>query len=193
MAFLAAGGIGFIPSESAGELNIIDSVNAKVLKTIQLPAGSRPMRVKLSPDEKRLYVSNGRAGTISVFDSHSYELLDTIKRRHAALGHRHVTRWKISVFSEWPVERCFGGRLEDQQGSVADQGRIEPLGHRRRFPMMKTCWAVMLRVNPSLNARARRTAGPRQLDRLFISLIGCSGHGAVQGVADFRARFAGGQ
>lgn len=79
VAFLSGGGIGFIPSESAGELNIIDSVNAKVLKTITLPAGSRPMRVKLSPDEKRLYVSNGRAGTISVFDSRSYELLDTIK------------------------------------------------------------------------------------------------------------------
>jgi YVTN family beta-propeller protein len=77
--FLSAGGIGFIPSESAGELNIIDSGDAKVLKTITLPSGSRPMRVKLSPDEKRLYVSNGRAGTISVFDSHSYELLDTIK------------------------------------------------------------------------------------------------------------------
>ncbi len=79
VAFLSAGGIGFIPSESAGELNIIDSVNARVLKTIALPIGSRPMRVKLSPDEKRLYVSNGRAGTISVFDSHSYALLDTIK------------------------------------------------------------------------------------------------------------------
>jgi YVTN family beta-propeller protein len=79
VAFLSAGGIGFIPSESAGELNVIDSVNPKVLKTIALPAGSRPMKVKLSPDEKRLYVSNGRAGTISVFDSHSYELLETIK------------------------------------------------------------------------------------------------------------------
>ena len=77
--FLSAGGIGFIPSESAGELNIIDTTHTKVLKTIKLPSGSRPMRVKLSPDEKRLYVSNGRAGTISVFDSHSYELLDTIK------------------------------------------------------------------------------------------------------------------
>lgn len=79
VAFLSAGGIGFIPSESSGELNIIDSTNAKVLKTIALPSGSRPMRVALSPDEKRLYVSNGRAGTISVFDSHSYELLGTIK------------------------------------------------------------------------------------------------------------------
>jgi YVTN family beta-propeller protein len=79
VAFLSAGGIGFIPSESVGELNIVDSANAKVLKTITLPLGSRPMKVKLSPDEKRLYVSNGRAGTISVFDSLSYDLLDTIK------------------------------------------------------------------------------------------------------------------
>ena len=79
VAFLSAGGIGFIPSESTGELNVIDTVNAKVSRVIALPAGSRPMSVKLSPDEKKLYVSNGRAGTISAFDAHSYELLDTIK------------------------------------------------------------------------------------------------------------------
>jgi YVTN family beta-propeller protein len=79
VVFLSSGGIGFIPSESAGELNVIDTANAAVLKTIVLPAGSRPMRVKLSIDEKKLYVSNGRAGTISVFDTHSYELLNTIK------------------------------------------------------------------------------------------------------------------
>jgi YVTN family beta-propeller protein len=79
VAFMSSGGVGFIPSESAGELNVIDSANAKVLKTIPLPPGSRPMRVALSPDEKRLFVSNGRAGTIAVFDTHSYELLDTIK------------------------------------------------------------------------------------------------------------------
>jgi YVTN family beta-propeller protein len=79
VAFLSDGAIGFIPSESAGELNVIDAVKAQVLKTITLPTGSRPMRVKLSIDEKKLFVSNGRAGTISVFDAHSYELLSTIK------------------------------------------------------------------------------------------------------------------
>ncbi|HEY0747194.1 MAG TPA: beta-propeller fold lactonase family protein [Steroidobacteraceae bacterium] len=79
VAFMSGGGVGFIPSESAGELNVIDWSQAKVLKTITLPSGSRPMRVILSPDEKRLYVSNGRAGTVSVFDTHSYELLDTIR------------------------------------------------------------------------------------------------------------------
>jgi YVTN family beta-propeller protein len=50
-----------------------------VSKVIELPEGSRPMSVKLSPDEKKLYVSNGRAGTISVIDTHTYELLNTIK------------------------------------------------------------------------------------------------------------------
>jgi len=79
VAFLTSSAIGFIPSESTGELNVIDSANAKVLNTITLSSGSRPMRVRLSIDEKKLYVSNGRAGTISVFDSHSYELLNTIK------------------------------------------------------------------------------------------------------------------
>jgi YVTN family beta-propeller protein len=79
VAFLSSSAIGFIPSESTGELNVIDTSNATVLKTIKLPAGSRPMRVRLSADEKKLYVSNGRAGTISVFDTHTYELLNTIK------------------------------------------------------------------------------------------------------------------
>ena len=72
-------GRGFIPSESVGELNVIDFVNHKLLKTITLPAGSRPMRVKVSPDDRKIYVSNGRAGTVSVLDIDSYEVLNTIK------------------------------------------------------------------------------------------------------------------
>jgi len=77
--FLSKRAIGFIPSESVGELNVIDTANAKVLKTLSLPTGSRPMRVRVSPDETKLYVSNGRAGTVSVLDTHTYDLLDTIK------------------------------------------------------------------------------------------------------------------
>jgi YVTN family beta-propeller protein len=77
--FLSRRAIGFIPSESVGEINVIDTANARVLKTLALPAGSRPMRVRVSPDETKLYVSNGRAGTISVIDTQTYELLATIK------------------------------------------------------------------------------------------------------------------
>ena len=77
--FLRNGSIGFIPSESVGQVNVVDAVQHKVLKTLTLPAGSRPMRVRVAPDGKKIYLSNGRAGTISVIDGHSYELIDTIK------------------------------------------------------------------------------------------------------------------
>jgi YVTN family beta-propeller protein len=79
MAFLPGEGVGFIPSESTGELNVIDTVKFQVLKVIALPAGSRPMSVKVSANGRKVYVSNGRAGTVSVLDSRTYELLDTIK------------------------------------------------------------------------------------------------------------------
>jgi YVTN family beta-propeller protein len=79
MDFLPGGGVGFIPSESTGELNVIDTVNFKVLKTITLPPASRPMSVKVAGNGQKIYVSNGRAGTVSVLDGRTYELLNTIK------------------------------------------------------------------------------------------------------------------
>jgi YVTN family beta-propeller protein len=79
MDFSPGAGVGFIPSESTGELNVIDTVNLKVLKVITLPPGSRPMGVKVASNGRKVYVSNGRAGTVSVLDSHTYELLNTIK------------------------------------------------------------------------------------------------------------------
>ncbi len=77
--FLRGTPIGFIPSESAGELNVINYVQARLLKVIALPPGSRPMKVKVSPDGRWVYTSNGRAGTISVLDAHTYRLVHTIK------------------------------------------------------------------------------------------------------------------
>jgi len=76
--FLPGSTIGFIPSESVGQVNVIDTAVPKVVKTITLPKGSRPMRVRVALDGRKVYVSNGRAGTVSVLDSRSYELLDTI-------------------------------------------------------------------------------------------------------------------
>jgi YVTN family beta-propeller protein len=79
MDFLPNADLGFVPSESTGELNVIDTAGLKVAKVIALPPGSRPMSVKVSLDGRRVYVSNGRAGTVSVLDSRTYELLNTIK------------------------------------------------------------------------------------------------------------------
>ena len=77
--FLSTGTIGFIPSESKGQLNIIDMATPKVLRSVDLPAGSRPMKVKVSVDDRRVYVSDGRAGTVSVIDTQTYEVLATVK------------------------------------------------------------------------------------------------------------------
>jgi YVTN family beta-propeller protein len=77
--FLPDGSIGFVGSESVGQINVIDGAQHRVLKTLTLPPGSRPMRVRVAADGRKLYVSNGRAGTVSVIDTHTYELVDTIK------------------------------------------------------------------------------------------------------------------
>src|SRR5580692_6094903 len=79
MDFLPGGSLGFIPSESTGELNVVDTAALKVVKVIALPAGSRPMSVKVALNGQKVYSSNGRAGTVSVLDSRTYELLNTIK------------------------------------------------------------------------------------------------------------------
>src|SRR4029077_7009337 len=67
------------PSESVGELNVIDSKNHKLLQTLALPPGSRPMCVKVAPDGKKVYVSTGRAGTICVLDPATLQVVNTIK------------------------------------------------------------------------------------------------------------------
>ena len=77
--FLSNAAIGFIPSESKGQLNVIDTATSQLLKTIDLPAGSRPMRVRVAPDNSRVYVSDGRGGTVTVIDSKSYAVLASIK------------------------------------------------------------------------------------------------------------------
>lgn len=78
VAFLQEGRIAIVPSESAGELYAIDTAAIKVVQTIPLPKGSRPMRVRVSPDGSKLYASTGRGGTVVVLDAKSYQLLNTI-------------------------------------------------------------------------------------------------------------------
>ena len=79
VAFLPSAGVAFVPSESTGELNVVDSKTFKTVKVITLPAGSRPMSVRMSPDGRSVYVSNGRGGTVSVIDAHRYTVGESIK------------------------------------------------------------------------------------------------------------------
>jgi YVTN family beta-propeller protein len=77
--FLTNAAIGFIPSESKGLLNVIDTATPKVLTSIDLPGGSRPMRVRVAPDNSKVYVSDGRAGTVSVIDTKTYAVVGNVK------------------------------------------------------------------------------------------------------------------
>jgi YVTN family beta-propeller protein len=79
VAFLDSGRTAVIPSESAGQLSVIDTATAKVTRTVALPTGSRPMRVRVSPQGDRLYVSTGRAGVVLVLDARTFAVLSTIK------------------------------------------------------------------------------------------------------------------
>jgi len=79
VAFLRAGALALVPSESTGQLNVIDTDEFKVVQLVDLPAGSRPMSVKVSLDGKRIYVSDGRAGTISVLDAQTRALVGSIR------------------------------------------------------------------------------------------------------------------
>jgi YVTN family beta-propeller protein len=78
VAFLQDGKIAIVPSESDGQLYAIDTATIKVVKTIPLPSGSRPMRVKVSPDATKLYASTGRGGSVVVLDAKTYAVLNTI-------------------------------------------------------------------------------------------------------------------
>ena len=79
VAFLPSAGVAFVPSESVGELNVVDSKTFKSVKVITLPTGSRPMSVRVPPDGQSIYVSNGRGGTVSVIDAHTYAVGESIK------------------------------------------------------------------------------------------------------------------
>ena len=79
VAFLPSAGLAFVPSESVGLVNVIDSKKFTAVKTIALPSGARPMSLKIGSDGRYLYASNGRAGTVSVIDVHSDEIVTNIK------------------------------------------------------------------------------------------------------------------
>jgi YVTN family beta-propeller protein len=79
VAFLQDGKVAVVPSESDGKLYLIDADKVEIIRTIELPAGARPMRVRVSPDGRRLYASTGRGGTVAVLDTASLKVTDSIK------------------------------------------------------------------------------------------------------------------
>jgi quinoprotein dehydrogenase-associated probable ABC transporter substrate-binding protein/PQQ-dependent catabolism-associated beta-propeller protein len=66
--FTADGSRAYVSSEHGGSVAVVDVAASEVRETIPLSSGSLPMGLALSPDERRLYVANGRARTVSIID-----------------------------------------------------------------------------------------------------------------------------
>lgn len=68
VAFFPDGSRAFIPAETFGTLTRVDLRRRAADTTFALPSGSRPMGTVMAPDGRTLYVTNGRAGTVSAID-----------------------------------------------------------------------------------------------------------------------------
>ncbi|WP_438481946.1 beta-propeller fold lactonase family protein [Oleiharenicola lentus] len=79
VAFFSDSSHAVIPSELTGLLHVVDTVQHRVIESIRLPAGSLPMGVQLSADNRRAYVSNGRARTVCVVDLPDRRVVKVIK------------------------------------------------------------------------------------------------------------------
>ena len=79
ISFTFDGKRAFVSAEIDGAVSVVDVASATVIATISLPKGSRSMGVVVSPDDRRLYVSNGRARTISVVDLETLEVQASVE------------------------------------------------------------------------------------------------------------------
>jgi YVTN family beta-propeller protein len=131
VAFLPSAGIAFVPSESAGLINLIDSNHFTPIKTIALPAGARPMSLKLGNDDRYLYVSNGRSGTVSVIDVRSDEVVTDIK-----VGTRP---WGIALSPDGKYLFTANGPSDDV--SVVDLKSNQEI---RRIKAGKSPWSIAI-------------------------------------------------
>src|SRR5687768_9821083 len=83
IAFTRDGAFAFVTAENSGVITVFDVKTHRVTSTIALPrpAGApvppRPMGAVMSPDGQTLYISNGRAKSISVIDVASLKVTRT--------------------------------------------------------------------------------------------------------------------
>jgi YVTN family beta-propeller protein len=74
VAFLPDGSRAFIPAETLGTITAVDTIDHHIVKTTQLPEGSRPMGTLVSSDGSRLYVSAGRAQKVFAINTTTLEV-----------------------------------------------------------------------------------------------------------------------
>jgi YVTN family beta-propeller protein len=124
-----------VTSEVDGTVGVVDVQARKVTKVIQLPKDSKPMGVVVSTDGKRVYVANGRGGTVSVIDPRTDAVTNTIP-----VGQRP---WGIALTGD-------GGKLYTANGPSNDVSVIDTksLQVSKKVPVGKIPWGVAIGPPP---------------------------------------------
>jgi PQQ-dependent catabolism-associated beta-propeller protein len=135
--FSSDGKRAFVTSEIDGTLSAIDVPTHRVTDTVELPKGSRSMGVVLSPDDRRLYVSNGRAKTVAVLDASTLAIVGVVE-----VGERP---WGLALTADGKKLYTANGPSNDV--SVVDTGTLAVV---KRIPVGESPWGVAVgRARPA--------------------------------------------
>ncbi len=86
VAFLPDGSRAYVPAETLGTVSVVDTSTHKVIQTIELPKGARPMGTLVSSDGARLYVSGGRATYVYAIGTKMNQVVGSAKVGTRAWG-----------------------------------------------------------------------------------------------------------
>lgn len=79
LAFNSDGSLAYVSSEIGNEIAIIDTKTYTITKKVVLDIPkSKPMAIKISPDDKTLYLTTGRAAKAAIIDAETLELIATV-------------------------------------------------------------------------------------------------------------------
>jgi len=86
MDFTASGRSALVSCEFAARMIVVDLVHERLVKAIDLPPGSKPQDVKLSPDGRVFYVADMTANGVWLFDAHRMRRIGFVRTGRGAHG-----------------------------------------------------------------------------------------------------------
>jgi len=118
--------IAYVGSERDGTVEVVDIRGGKLVRSIQ--TGQAPVGLTLSRDQKRLYVANSASDTVSVVDTATDKVLDTILVRPAAMrGLPGATPTAIALSENG--KRLFVTLADMNAIAVIDLGKKSTIGY----------------------------------------------------------------
>jgi YVTN family beta-propeller protein len=134
--FTADGKRAYVSSELEGIVVEVDATRHVVTAKIAMPAGSRSMGLALSPDGRSLYVTNGRAQTVTQVDIASRKIVRSVE-----VG---VRPWGIAATPD-------GSRLYIANGPSNDVAVVDAatFAVKARIPVGESPWGVVVGPGPA--------------------------------------------